>query len=685
MGNKTAARLANAKVFGKKRWLEFSPEDREQIVEDALSIVDDAALARRGMRVWGLDEQAAENFGGLVLEQGYSRHCRQAWARLLPHLEEGLPYANAKIEAYGEPPPVDPMPALPFVADELTGLTNPVVSRALSELRRVVNAIVREYGKPEMIRVELARDLKKSRKHRQDITKKNRDNEKARQEAAREILKETGDHNPSRRDMEKFILYEECNRECPYTGDSISMTALFGPVPQFDVEHIIPFSRCLDNSFMNKTLCRNDENRKKGNRSPFEAYGSNPRKWPEILERVNKFKGSAARAKMRRFRLENVADLDDFTSRQLNDTRYASRQAVKYLGLLYGKESKTRVQAGQGGITVFLRGAWGLNKILNDGGLKTRDDHRHHAVDAVAIALTDPGVVNMLSRAAADAPRQRRRLFAPVEPPWPGFPEETRQAVLKTVVSHRVSRKVKGPLHEETFYTGLKKDQKGNEFHHVRKALKSMTEEQAKRIVDNKVRELVLKKLAESGGNPKIFNDEANLPCLKTGNGDKITIRKARIRMNISPFTVGRGDRQRHVLTKENHHMEIVETVDRKGKPAWEGHLVSLFEAHRRLKSGEPVIKRGHGPDKRFVFSLAKGEIIELDTENGGRDLFVIRSVQLSNSYKRITYVSITDARKKEKIIKAKKFHTSPVTELRKLGCRKVTIGPLGEVRWAND
>ncbi len=116
---------------------------------------------------------------------------------------------------------------LPEVRKHLTSLRNPAVERSLTEMRKVVNAIVRQYGKPYEIRVELARDLKKPRQQRVEDTKKNRNRQKERDDIAAKILRECGLSKPSRKDIEKALLYEECSGICPYTGKHISFSSLF--------------------------------------------------------------------------------------------------------------------------------------------------------------------------------------------------------------------------------------------------------------------------------------------------------------------------------------------------------------------------------------------------------------------------------------------------------------------------
>jgi hypothetical protein len=79
------------------------------------------------------------------------------------------------------------------------------------------------------------------------------------------------------------------------------------------------------------------------------------------------------RAARRAFELQ----FQNFSSRQLNDTRYASRLAAEYLALLYGGKTdetdRLRVQVGAGQLTSLLRSEWGLDFILG-AGEKTRED-----------------------------------------------------------------------------------------------------------------------------------------------------------------------------------------------------------------------------------------------------------------------------------------------------------------------
>ncbi len=690
-GNRTAAKMRA--VLG-ERWEKFTDDEKDAAVDEWLGTQKESALKGRAIKLWALSDEAASAFAALELEDGHSFLSRRALEKLVPELEKGTRYATARKELYGGPSGGKSLDELPQVEKTLPALRNPAVARALTELRKVVNALVREHGKPDFVRIELARDLKKSRKDREEISKKNRVNEKGRRTAADRIAREAGIPAPKRSDVLKVLLADECDWTCPYTGRHFGMAELLGEHPQFDIEHIIPFDRSLDDSYMNKTLCYMEENRAvKRNKTPFEAYGSDPRRWEEMLQRVRAFNGSAARAKLERFQLESLESLEDFTTRQLNDTRYASRLAGDYLGALFGGQVDAnharRVQVSKGGVTGFLRDEYNLNTILSETPDKSRDDHRHHAVDAVAIGLADASTVAMLSEAAKRALVERRRKFGRILPPWHGFFAEVAEKVGEAVVSHRVSRKVSGALHEETLYSPPKKDEKGRVVVHIRKSVDGLTKGEIESIADPVVKERVIAKLKELGtSDTKVFSNPLNLPCIVREDGRKTPIRKVRLSKVLSPISVGAGPRKRFVRPGANHHVEIVETKDKKGRLKWEGSVVSMFEATRRLKAKEPVVKREDGEGRKFLFSLAQRDTVLMKDLGDEKELFLVTGIsQYQQGPIVITLRRNCDARK-DKVGKGEQdeIHAYRTPDsLRKSAGEKAIITPLGEVRRAND
>ena len=144
--------------------------------------------------------------------------------------------------------------------------------------------------------------------------------------------------------------------------------------------------------------------------------------------------------------------------------------------MLYGgvadADGTQRIYAVTGGHTALLRREWGLNGILSGTEEKTRDDHRHHAIDAVVVALTDPGRIQALVSAAELAEKKAsRRFYEAVQDPWPRFSIDVETSINEIVVSHRPTRTLPGALHAESIYSKAHKDADGNEHHRIRKPL----------------------------------------------------------------------------------------------------------------------------------------------------------------------------------------------------------------------
>src|SRR6185437_3103163 len=180
---------------------------------------------------------------------------------------------------------------------------------------------------------------------------------------------------------------------CPYTGKKIGFDALFRN-GLFDIEHIWPRSRSLDNSLGNKTLCEAEFNRNiKGNHTPFEIFGHDTEQFHELKMRLKSCFNDPHHPKIRRFLAEKFAEAGtpEFEERQLRDTAYATVLARDFLKRLYPDDgTMPPVMTCNGSITAQLRDAWELNTLLSDTNRKNRTDHRHHAVDALAVALTTP-------------------------------------------------------------------------------------------------------------------------------------------------------------------------------------------------------------------------------------------------------------------------------------------------------
>jgi len=246
-------------------------------------------------------------------------------------------------------------------------LRNPLVQRALTEMRHVVNALLKEYGYMDIIKIEMGRDLKNTKSARQEMTYRIRDNQK-KNEFAREKLTEFGLAH-SRQNIRKYLLYKEIEEQaghvvCPYTGKTIRINDLLGTGNLFQIEHIIPYSTSLDDSFGNITLCESNFNRDKGEKTPYEYYKSNPdpkawggaASWEEVEMRAFSL---LPYNKAKRFTSKKSYESETFISRQLNDTRYISKEAVNLM-----RSVCEDVRVLPGSLTSELRHLWGLNSIL---------------------------------------------------------------------------------------------------------------------------------------------------------------------------------------------------------------------------------------------------------------------------------------------------------------------------------
>ncbi len=708
-GNRTEAHMRA--VFG-HRWQEMPAGDRERATADWAGTPDEERLVTLGTGRWGLDGDAARKWAERNPEPGYSALSRRAIRKLLPPMTEGVAFKTAERESYG--PRLsggEAMDRIPPVRKAVGAVRNPAVERALTETRKVVNAVVREYGKPYEVRLELARDLKRSRPEREQTQKRQQALGRERERAARAILAERGNKFPApeelRRvppaDVERFLLAEECKWVCPYTGRSISMAALFDQ-SQFDVEHIIPYSRCPDGSFLNKTLCYHEENRHhKEGRTPWEAYGTDAGRWEEILARVRRFGNPA---KLRRFELRTLEEVEGFSARQLADTRYASKLAARMAGVLYGGRdvederwvvprrvaeapgaNRRVVFASSGMVTASLRKAWGLEAILRelatgggDGRGKPRGDHRHHAIDALVVALSGAGVVEAMGAASAAgaAAEGAARAATRIPAPWPDFVDSVRPHIEALLVSHRPEHKLGGALHAETNYGPGR-----NGVVRTRKAVVALTDGEVARIADPAVRAAVQARAAQ--GPLRACEKDGSWPGIATRSGGLIPVKRVRLSQRLSVISIGAAARERFVEGADNHHVAIFARLGPGGREEeWQGIVVSRFEAAERRRRGEPVVCRelpDDGAEWVFKFSLMGGDTVAL-TRAERDQIYRVRTIAGSGQ---VSLVPIADGRLKKEILANRDWWSPTVGGLKGVSARKVSVDLLGRVHPAGD
>jgi len=673
-----------------EQWDGADAARRTEILEGIAKAETDEDVAAFLTRECGMEPEKARMAAEKIsLPSGYASLSLEALKKALPFMEKGLSVQEARVEAgFDLTRESEPLAYLPPIQATDIELRNPAVARALTETRKVVNAIVREWGKPEEIHIEMARELKSSPVQRQKAMKINRDREKEREAARARIEKEAGLGRIGRKEIELALLYEECGGICPYTGKPLGgLASILNGTAAVQVEHIIPRSISLDDSFSNLTLATVEANGKKGNRTPREAFGGDAAQFDEIIQRVRSFKGDyyAAR-KLERFQMEETgkeALLAEFSARHLNDTRYSSRLAAEYLGLLYGGEiagGKRKVLKATGQVTADLRGLWRLNEILSGDSRKSREDHRHHAIDAAVLAVVGQKWIQRLSEAAENAWKEKKRRYASVEPPWVGFNEDLQEAIGATHISYRPDHRITGGLHKDSNYSFVGKNAQGGDIVRIRKPVHSLGKDDIEKIVDLGVRRIVAEKVAAVGDFKKLESDP---PLLPNKNGAPMPVRKVRIKLNRAVRKIGKGHKVRYAEGSETHHVEVCEVTE-KGKRVWRGDVVSMSEAMERLVAGRAVVDRSEANERGFLFSLCKGDTVELNDPKG--ELSGIWVVKKIKGNQQVVISPEHDARLENGAEGERRAARAPtVGGLKALRTRKVVVDPLGQIWEAHD
>lgn len=348
-------------------------------------------------------------------------------------------------------------------------LHNPVVLRAISEYRKVLNALIKKYGRFHKIHIELAREVGKSYKDRGRYQKEIDTNYKNR-EQAKEMCKKI-DLPLNENNILKLRLFREQDEVCAYSGKKITLDDLKN-AGALEIDHILPYSRSFDNGYLNKVLVFTKENQNKGNKTPFEAFGADCIKWSKIVSLA--IRNGYPKKKAQNITTTTFATRESgFKARNLSDTRYIARLIASYTReylaclpldcnedtmLVAGeKGSKIHVETINGMLTTTMRHFWGLP-------VKNRFEHTHHAIDAIIIAYSNASMIKRFSdfvknhqetlkaelyakELAQDTFKHQRKFFEP----FAGFREHVLHKIAQIFVSHSPNRRVRGALHEETF------------------------------------------------------------------------------------------------------------------------------------------------------------------------------------------------------------------------------------------
>lgn len=703
-GDELAERLANKNLFG-KAWRGFALDRQIMIAEKLLGEADEKALVSWLQSECGLDAATAEKVSNAQLPQSHCRLGLRALKKILPIMMDelaadglsGVQEHEAVMRVYGDHaklPTGEILDRLPYygqwLPDAVVGtgderntkekrfgqFPNPTVHIGLGQLRRLVNALIKDYGPPEQIVIELARDLKRSQDEKREEEARQAKNQKKNEERKAKLA-EVGIVNVSGADLMKMRLWEELGdlvKLCTFSGKPISLRQLMSA--EVEVEHLIPYADSLDNSAANKTICFASVNRLKGKQTPYEAFGSTP-EWPEIAARA----ASLPHNKRWRFAPDARERLNrdgrDFLDRQLMETRWLSQLARQYVSAVC---DPNQVWVVTGQHTSLIRGKWGLNTLLPDHNFttaKNRADHRHHAIDALVVAVTDRSLLQLIAGAYDD---ERDKIKVPL--PWPTLHDDLDAALKRMIVSHKPDHGIRGRLHEAMAYGLVKQPEKeGGKYFVRRKPLEDLSNKEVSNIRDIRLREMVQRHVDEEKTKGvdlrtallNFKNKEHNNPHIKHG------LQRVRILVPEDPeFTVPIKSRQTGTPYKayaagENLFVDIYEMPDGR----WQGTATTRFRANQSSK------KSGIGApnDAKHVMRVFKGDLIALD-HNGVRTVMVVRQLEASNNrFKLAPHVDTGDLQKRHET-EADPFRwlIASYNTLKSLGAEQVRVDELGRV-----
>jgi CRISPR-associated endonuclease Csn1 len=412
----------------------------------------------------------------------------KALRKIVPEMQSGLRYdeAIAKIPEYGHhsqlfqigggsnkylPPfyeqsrkyngKTDRIGSMQFRTD-IDIPRNPVVLRALNQARKIVNALIVEYGSPHSVNIEMARDLSRPLDERRDVQKL-QDEYRDRNDKARLQFEEDFERKPTGKEFEKLTLYREQQGKCLYSLATLDIQRVINEPDYVQIDHALPYSRSYDDSKNNKVLVLTAENQNKGNRTPFEYLttfndGELGDRWRSYAAYVE---GNKSYRLAKRTRLLRKAfgkdEASAFREKNLNDTRYICKffknYVEQYLQLASGSDAKRCVVL-NGQLTAFLRARWGLTK-------RREESDRHHALDAVVVAACTHSMVKQLS----DYSRKKEIEFLKS-----GFPDPETGEILNLKAAQLLEKKFPTPW--VNFRNELEIRLKTDDLLHLRTALK---------------------------------------------------------------------------------------------------------------------------------------------------------------------------------------------------------------------
>lgn len=526
------------------------------------------SLIRKITEITGLGHEWATILSGITFKDDYASLSHKAISKILPHLKAGLKYdESCKAAGYNhshfetkedleKKQLVDKLGVLPKGA-----LRNPIVEKIINQMINVVNTIADVYGKPDEIHIELARELKQSAKDREKATNNIQANNRRNEEIEILLRSEFGLTTVRKADILRYRLYDELKDngyKTLYSNRYISPTQLFSK--EIEIEHIIPQALLFDDSFANKTLEFGGVNREKSNTTANDYVKSafSPAEYEQYRLRIEDLASRGIISeKKRNYLLMTQEDIPTgFIDRDLRDSQYIAKKSRELL-----QEYVKTVIPTTGSVTSKLREDWQLVDVMKeinfdkydkagkthwdenfdgsrtkriDDGWTKRNDHRHHAMDAITIAFTKPEHIQILNNLKAKSNKDekfinmylhctsdtgKKRIFTPPMP-LDEFRREVKRQLNSTLVSIKAKNKVatkninkiktangdkksieltpRGALHKEQVY--------GKRY--IYEAFEvpingKMTGDVVEAVASKRIREALLARLQEFGGDPK--------------------------------------------------------------------------------------------------------------------------------------------------------------------------------------
>ena len=696
--------LSKPKFFG-RNWFEFTEKEQEDIWHVLYFFKDKKKLISYAETHWGFSPSIAKELSEISLKTEYAELSRKAIRNIMFFLKRSVSYELAVIlggiksslgerwkrleegdiqalvdfvtslykenELYGFIPALqshlrdefqfskkqiqklygitsqildyEPLKLLPISAREdreIVALNKPLLVTAIFQLRKVVNQIIQKYGSVDQIKVTLLPELKASRYRRRIIYSERKRRRKDSLNIKQKVI-DLG-KNPTFLNITKLQLWEESKGFCPYTGSSIELEDLF--TNKVSVVYIRPWERFLNDSNLNRALCKTYFKKHIEGQTPYEFFSSNSKyNWDTIKQRTAKIFSSSKThpnsfEKFKHFVLIGNQNANYLT--EINDQHHLSLEVQCYLNKIC-----SNVLMSKGFVNNRLREKWNLDLPEKKERQTLLEDYRIHALHALITACSEPKFLNALAHYNRFETSSDPSLF-PM--PWSNFDNDVKEALDKVIISHQKKDKIvtrtlhkirkrgilyrnqgvaaRGRLHKETYY-GKRTTASGEAFH-LRKPLEAITTlKHINQIVDPVIKKLVFNRIQYLGGFIKgKIPKNAFFITTKTGkkipkillpnrNGDPVPVLKVRSRVMLGNAVQIKSEGNKYVNPRNNHHVLIYE--DLVGN--LQQDIVTFWEVVERKRKGQPVFQMPND-GKKIITSLQTNDCFILGMEDKSID-----------------------------------------------------------------